>query len=61
MTFAFYIWDPFDCRFIGTNDEAIAHEYAIVDDYSVLSTHNNEWLLGDGTTLEIEEAPKVER
>lgn len=61
MTFAFYILDPFDSRFIGTNDEAIAREYAAVDDYYVLSTHTNEWLMADGTALEVEEAPAVER
>lgn len=61
MTFAFYILDPFDARFIGTNDEAIAREYAVVEDYYVLSTHTNEWLMADGTALEVEEAPNIER
>ena len=59
MAFRYYIVDGYDNQIFGTNDEALAKEYAEVDDNFVIDAENGKVFQYDGTEEEIKAAEKL--
>lgn len=57
-TFRFYIIDTGYGCIKGTDDEAVAAEFAVCEDYFVVDTDTNTWLAVDGRKMLIFEAQK---
>jgi hypothetical protein len=53
--FRYYITDLFDGKIVGTDDICVAINSSSCEDYFVVDTHTNEWLLSDGTREQIQE------
>ncbi len=53
--FRYYISDPFDGCYRGTNDSKVAQDFADCEDYFVVDTVTGMWLTSDGP-VEIKEA-----
>lgn len=56
MKFRYYIQDPFEGSIVGTDDDDVAKNYAICEDYYVIDTQTGEWVLSDLSRIEVEEA-----
>jgi len=59
MAFRYIIVDGYDNQVFGTDDEALAKEYAECDDNFVIDTENGKVFQYDGTEIEIKAAEKL--
>jgi hypothetical protein len=53
--FRYYIFDPFEGKPVGTNSSTVAEHYAMCEDYFVIDTEQNLWLMSLGVMADIEE------
>ena len=54
--YTYYITDLFEGNVTGTNDEKIAKDYALCEDYFVIEPAKNIWHTSDESELEIKES-----
>jgi len=54
--FRYYITELFNGKIVGTNDSAVAEDYAGSEDCFVVDTITGEWLQPNGNKVSVEEA-----
>lgn len=60
MKFRFYITNTLDGMVRGTDDEGVAKDYAMSEDFFVVDAENGTWLQTDDTIQEVEAIGTVE-
>lgn len=51
----YYIFSTYEGDIKGTNSQEDAELFALTEEYSVVDTETNEWILSDITRVQVEE------
>lgn len=51
--FSYYITDTMDGEIKGTNDESVAVDFSLSEDYFVVCVATNQWLRADGERVPV--------